>query len=143
MITRVKIGIFPILIAYWSGFWIFKQNRDNPDEIGMVGQSENVTNRSTASKHGMYVCTLKICATTIPLRYVNAITIFSSPSFTACFAILCVINVCFCFLKVWKRVFFRLNFIFVKNVFHPNLFLFSRYQSLFTNLNNKQLTCLI
>ena len=69
MITRVKIGIFPILIAYWSGFEIFKQNRDNPDEIGMVGQSENVTNRCTASKHGMYVCTLKICATTIPLRY--------------------------------------------------------------------------
>ena len=34
-----KSGFFPIPIAYWSGFGIFKQNRDNPDEIGMVGQS--------------------------------------------------------------------------------------------------------
>ena len=31
--------IFHIPIAYWSGFGIIKQNRDNPDEIGMVGQS--------------------------------------------------------------------------------------------------------
>ena len=38
----VKIGIFPIPIAYCSGFWIFKPNRDNPNEIGMVGQSEIV-----------------------------------------------------------------------------------------------------
>ena len=28
-----------ILIAYWLGFGIFKQNQDNPDEIRMVGQS--------------------------------------------------------------------------------------------------------
>ena len=28
IITGVKIGIFPIPIAYWSGFGIFKQNRD-------------------------------------------------------------------------------------------------------------------
>ena len=34
-----KSEFFPIPIAYWSGFGIFKQNRDNPDEIGMVGQS--------------------------------------------------------------------------------------------------------
>ena len=27
-----------------SGFGIFKQNRDNPDEIGMVGQSAVMTN---------------------------------------------------------------------------------------------------
>ena len=39
--TDVKIGIFPITIAqYWSGFGIFKQNRKNPDEIRMIGQSE-------------------------------------------------------------------------------------------------------
>ena len=38
--TDVTIGIFPI--AYWSGFGIFKQNRENPDEIGIVGQSELV-----------------------------------------------------------------------------------------------------
>ena len=38
MKTDVKIAIFPILIAYWSGFGIFKQNRDNPDEIGKGGQ---------------------------------------------------------------------------------------------------------
>ena len=37
-----KIGIFPISIAYWSGFGIFKQNWDNPDEIGMVGQSDGI-----------------------------------------------------------------------------------------------------
>ena len=35
----VEIGIFPILIAYWSGFRIFKQNWDNSDKIGMVGHS--------------------------------------------------------------------------------------------------------
>ena len=39
MKTDVKIGIFPILIAYWSGFGIFKQNRENPNEIRIVGQS--------------------------------------------------------------------------------------------------------
>ena len=32
--TDVKIGI-----ACWSGFWIFKKNWENPDEIRMVGQS--------------------------------------------------------------------------------------------------------
>ena len=35
--TDVKMGVFPILIAYWLGF---KENQGNPDEIGMVGQSE-------------------------------------------------------------------------------------------------------
>ena len=35
----VKIGTFPFPTAYRSGFGIFKQNVDNPDEIGMVGQS--------------------------------------------------------------------------------------------------------
>ena len=35
----VKIEIFPVLIIYWSRFEIFKQNRGNPDEIGIVGQS--------------------------------------------------------------------------------------------------------
>ena len=37
--TDVKITIFPIPIAYWSGVRIFKQDRENPDEIRMVGQS--------------------------------------------------------------------------------------------------------
>ena len=37
----IKIGIFPVLIAYRSGFGIFKQNHENPDEIGMVRQSGN------------------------------------------------------------------------------------------------------
>ena len=37
--AQVKIRIFPTPIAYWSGFGIFKQNWDNPDKIGMVGQS--------------------------------------------------------------------------------------------------------
>ena len=35
----VKIGVFPILIEYWLGF---KENQENPDEIGMVEQSEMV-----------------------------------------------------------------------------------------------------
>ena len=39
-LTRVEVRIFLIPIACWSGFGIFKQNRDNPDEIGMVGQSD-------------------------------------------------------------------------------------------------------
>ena len=32
-------SVFSYQIAYWSGFGIFKQNPDNPDEIRMVGQS--------------------------------------------------------------------------------------------------------
>ena len=36
--TDIKIGIFPISIAYWSGLGTFKQNRGNPNDIGMVGQ---------------------------------------------------------------------------------------------------------
>ena len=34
----VKIGIFPIPMAYRLGFRIFKEDQDNPDEIGMAGQ---------------------------------------------------------------------------------------------------------
>ena len=34
-----KIGIFPIPTEVTSGFGIFKENRDTPDEIGMVGHS--------------------------------------------------------------------------------------------------------
>ena len=37
--TDVKIRILPILIACWSEFRTFKQNRENPGKIGMVGQS--------------------------------------------------------------------------------------------------------
>ena len=33
---NIKIGIFfPTLITYWLGFRIFKQNWENPNEIGM------------------------------------------------------------------------------------------------------------
>ena len=35
----VNIRIFPISIAYWLKFRIFKQNPENPEEIRMVGQS--------------------------------------------------------------------------------------------------------
>ena len=38
--ARVEIGIFLIPIALWSRFGIFKQNRNNPNEIKIVGQSE-------------------------------------------------------------------------------------------------------
>ena len=41
--TDVKIEIFLIPIAYWSGFGFFKQNRKNPDEIGMVWLSALLT----------------------------------------------------------------------------------------------------
>ena len=34
---------FPIPTEVESGFGIFKQNRDNPDEIGMVGHSDSFT----------------------------------------------------------------------------------------------------
>ena len=40
--TDAKIGIFPIPIVYWSGFGIFKQNRENPDTTKTVGQSPYV-----------------------------------------------------------------------------------------------------
>ena len=39
--TDVKIGIFSIPIVYWSGFGIFEQNWENPDEIGVVEKSAN------------------------------------------------------------------------------------------------------
>lgn len=32
------IRIFPIPIAYWLGFGILKQNQENLDKIGVVGQ---------------------------------------------------------------------------------------------------------
>ena len=31
---------FLILMAYWAGFRIFQQNQENPNKIGVVGQSE-------------------------------------------------------------------------------------------------------
>ena len=31
--TDAHIRIFPIPIAYWSGFGIFKQNQENPDKV--------------------------------------------------------------------------------------------------------------
>ena len=34
--TDVKIRIFPILIAYWSGFGIFKQNWENSTKLGWL-----------------------------------------------------------------------------------------------------------
>ena len=36
---RTDVKIFPSTIAYWSGFVIFKEKQENPDETGMVGQS--------------------------------------------------------------------------------------------------------
>ena len=48
--TDVKIRIFLIPIAYWSGFRIFKENQENPAEIGKVGQSDIVLQRPYRSK---------------------------------------------------------------------------------------------
>ena len=39
----VKIRTFPIPIAYWYGFGIFKQNQGNPKEIRMVRQEHSDT----------------------------------------------------------------------------------------------------
>ena len=52
--TDVKIGDFPILIAYWSGFGTFKKNRENPNEIGMVEQKtkQNKTKQQILLKIG-------------------------------------------------------------------------------------------
>ena len=49
--TDVKIGFFPIPIAYWSGFGIFEQNRENPGEIGMVGHPELLIEIQMAKNH--------------------------------------------------------------------------------------------
>lgn len=38
--TDVKIEIFLIPIAHWSGFGIFKENQEIPEKIGKVGQSD-------------------------------------------------------------------------------------------------------
>ena len=54
--TDVKIGIFPVPIAYWSGFGIFKQNRKNPDEIGMVGQSGSSLNKMPYRNNVLISC---------------------------------------------------------------------------------------
>ena len=37
--TDIKIRIFPIAIADWLGFGVYKQNRENSYEIKMVRQS--------------------------------------------------------------------------------------------------------
>ena len=42
--TDVKIRIFLIPIAHWSGFRI-QENQENPAEIGKVGQSDIVLQR--------------------------------------------------------------------------------------------------
>ena len=50
----VKISMFPIPITYWSGFRIFKQNQENPEEIGMGEQSilfQYMNNYGTHSVH--------------------------------------------------------------------------------------------
>ena len=48
--TRVEIGIFPIPIAYWSGFGIFKQNRDNPDSLKFSSRTLKIPNRKCESR---------------------------------------------------------------------------------------------
>ena len=48
--TDVKIRIFLIPIAHWSGFRIFKENQENPAEIGKVGQSDIVLQSPYRSK---------------------------------------------------------------------------------------------
>ena len=35
----LKTLIFPIAISFWSVLEIFKENRGDPEEIGMAGQS--------------------------------------------------------------------------------------------------------
>ena len=35
-----KSGFFPIPIAYWSGFGIFRQNGENPTKLGWLDGKE-------------------------------------------------------------------------------------------------------
>lgn len=51
--TDFKNRIFLIPVAYWLGFGIFKQNRENSDEIGMVRQSAIMS--TLASKTETYI----------------------------------------------------------------------------------------
>ena len=37
----VKILIFPIPISFWSVLEIFKENRGDPEEIGMAGRGQS------------------------------------------------------------------------------------------------------
>ena len=48
--TDVTIRIFPVPIKYWSRFRIFKQNWEDPNKIGMVGQSGIWKTRHTILK---------------------------------------------------------------------------------------------
>ena len=44
--TDAKIKIFPIPVAYWSGFAIFKQNQENPDKVTMKMTTTQVVEMS-------------------------------------------------------------------------------------------------
>ena len=44
--TDAKIRIFPIPIAYWSGFAIFKQNQENPDKVTLKMTTAQVVEMS-------------------------------------------------------------------------------------------------
>ena len=44
--TDAKIKIFPIPVAYWSGFAIFKQNQENPDKVTMKMTTRQVVEMS-------------------------------------------------------------------------------------------------
>ena len=44
--TDAKIRIFPIPVAYWSGFAIFKQNQENPDKVTMKMTTTQVVEMS-------------------------------------------------------------------------------------------------
>ena len=44
--TDARIRIFPIPIAYWSGFGIFKQNQENPDKVTLKMTTTQVVEMS-------------------------------------------------------------------------------------------------
>ena len=44
--TDAKFRIFPIPVAYWSGFAIFKQNQENPDKVTMKMTTTQVVEMS-------------------------------------------------------------------------------------------------
>ena len=51
--TDAKIKIFPIPVAYWSGFAIFKQNQENPT-TQVVEMSVTVDNNSPIQDYAVH-----------------------------------------------------------------------------------------
>lgn len=72
--TDVKIGIFLIPIAHWSGFGIFKENQ-NPDKIRRVVQSDIVLQQKI-----LFEIIVRIGASTAILKLKSEVLLINSIS---------------------------------------------------------------